>query len=42
MMDLPIEVAEKNATRTSRQRRFARLLVSEIRLYNLPKVVEGP
>jgi len=40
-MDLPIEVAEQERDSHVKARRFARLLVSEIRLYNLPKVVEG-
>lgn len=40
-IDLPIEVAEEERDSHVKARRFARLLVSEIRLYNLPKVVEG-
>src|SRR5436190_553414 len=40
-IDLPIEVAEGERDSHVKARRFARLLVSEIRLYNLPKVVEG-
>ena len=40
-VDLPIEVAEDERRSHSDARRFARLLVSEIRLYNEQKVVEG-
>jgi len=41
IVDLPIEVAEDERRSHSDARRFARLLVSEIRLYNEQKVVEG-
>ncbi|PYS88604.1 MAG: hypothetical protein DMF62_09275 [Acidobacteria bacterium] len=40
-IDLPIPVSEEERDLHVKARRFARLLVSEIRLYNLPKVVEG-
>ena len=40
-MDLPIEVAEDERRLHNDARRFARLLVSEIKLYNEQKVVEG-
>ncbi len=40
-VDLPIEVADHERRSHSDARRFARLLVSEIRLYNEQKVVEG-
>jgi len=40
-VDLPIEVADDERRSHSDARRFARLLVSEIRLYNEQKVVEG-
>jgi hypothetical protein len=40
-VDLPIEVAEDERRSHSDARRFARLLVSEIRLYNEQKVIEG-
>jgi hypothetical protein len=40
-VDLPIEVAEDERRSHSDARRFARLLVSEIRLYNEQRVVEG-
>jgi hypothetical protein len=41
VVDLPIEVAEDERRSHSDARRFARLLVSEIRLYNEQRVVEG-
>lgn len=40
-LDLPIDVAEDERRPHSDARRFARLLVSEIKLYNEQKVVEG-
>ncbi|MGB7201912.1 MAG: hypothetical protein WBD16_06550 [Pyrinomonadaceae bacterium] len=40
-VDLPIEVAEDERRSHNDARRFARLLVSEIKLYNEKKVVEG-
>lgn len=40
-VDLPIEVSEEERRPHSDARRFARLLVSEIRLYNEQKVIEG-
>jgi hypothetical protein len=40
-MDLPIEVSDDERRPHSDARRFARLLVSEIKLYNEQKVVEG-
>jgi hypothetical protein len=40
-VDLPIEVAEEERRYHNEARRFARLLVSEIKLYNEPKVKEG-
>lgn len=40
-VDLPIEVDEDERRSHSDARRFARLLVSEIRLYNEQKVTEG-
>jgi hypothetical protein len=40
-MDLPIEVAEDERRLHNDARRFARLLVSEIKLYNEQKVKEG-
>jgi hypothetical protein len=39
--DLPIEVSEEERRLHNDARRFARLLVSEIKLYNEPKVQEG-
>ena len=39
--DLPIEVGEEERRLHNDARRFARLLVSEIKLYNEPKVKEG-
>lgn len=39
--DLPIEVSEEERRLHNDARRFARLLVSEIKLYNEPKVKEG-
>ena len=39
--DLPVEVAEDERRLHNDARRFARLLVSEIKLYNEPKVKEG-
>jgi len=39
--ELPIEVSEEERRLHSDARRFARLLVSEIKLYNEPKVKEG-
>jgi len=39
--DLPIEVGEDERRLHNDARRFARLLVSEIKLYNEPKVKEG-
>ena len=39
--DLPIEVSEEERPVHDRARRFARLLVSEIKLYNEQKVREG-
>ncbi|CAN5776616.1 hypothetical protein BH24ACI3_BH24ACI3_14110 [soil metagenome] len=41
MIDLPIEVPEEERKLHNNARRFARLLVSEIKLYNEQKVVEG-
>ncbi len=40
-VDLPIDVAEDERRLHNDARRFARLLVSEIKLYNEPKVNEG-
>ena len=40
-VDLPIEVAEDERRSHNDARRFARLLVSEIKLYNEKKVTEG-
>jgi len=40
-VDLPIEVAEDERRSHNDARRFARLLVSEIKLYNEKKVIEG-
>ena len=40
-VDLPIEVAEDERRLHNDARRFARLLVSEIKLYNEKKVQEG-
>lgn len=40
-MDLPIEVADDERRLHNDARRFARLLVSEIKLYNEQKVTEG-
>jgi hypothetical protein len=40
-MDFPIEVAEEDKRFHNEARRFARLLVSEIKLYNEQKVREG-
>ena len=40
-LDLPIEVAEDERGTHTKARRFARLLVSEIKLYNEEKVREG-
>ena len=40
-VDLPIEVADEERRFHNYARRFARLLVSEIKLYNEQKVVEG-
>jgi hypothetical protein len=40
-VDLPIEVAEDERRLHNDARRFARLLVSEIKLYNEQKVKEG-
>jgi hypothetical protein len=40
-LDLPIEVAEDERGTHTKARRFARLLVSEIKLYNEDKVREG-
>jgi hypothetical protein len=40
-VDLPIEVAEDERRLHNDARRFARLLVSEIKLYNEEKVTEG-
>lgn len=40
-LDLPIEVAEEERRLHNDARRFARLLVSEIKLYNEQKVQEG-
>ncbi|MFL6468113.1 MAG: hypothetical protein ACJ72Z_09175 [Pyrinomonadaceae bacterium] len=40
-VDLPIEVSDDERDAHTKARRFARLLISEIRLYNEPKVVEG-
>ena len=40
-IDLPIEVTEEERRYHNEARRFARLLVSEIKLYNEPKVKEG-
>lgn len=40
-IDLPIEVSEEERRYHNEARRFARLLVSEIKLYNEPKVKEG-
>lgn len=40
-VDLPIEVAEEERRSHNDARRFARLLVSEIKLYNEQKVKEG-
>ena len=39
--ELPIEVSEDERRLHNDARRFARLLVSEIKLYNEPKVQEG-
>ena len=39
--ELPIEVGEEERRLHNDARRFARLLVSEIKLYNEPKVREG-
>ena len=39
--DLPVEVSEEERRLHNDARRFARLLVSEIKLYNEPKVKEG-
>ncbi len=41
MIDLPIDVPEEERKLHNNARRFARLLVSEIKLYNEQKVVEG-
>jgi hypothetical protein len=40
-VDLPIEVAEEERGTHTKARRFARLLVSEIKLYNEDKVKQG-
>lgn len=40
-IDLPIDVPEVERDRHNKARRFARLLVSEIKLYNEQKVLEG-
>ena len=40
-IDLPIEVSDDERRPHSDARRFARLLISEIRLYNEQKVIEG-
>ena len=40
-VDLPIEVPEDERRSHNDARRFARLLVSEIKLYNEKKVIEG-
>ena len=40
-LDLPVEVAEDERRLHNDARRFARLLVSEIKLYNEQKVKEG-
>jgi hypothetical protein len=40
-VDLPIEVPEEERRSHNDARRFARLLVSEIKLYNEKKVIEG-
>jgi len=40
-VDLPIEVPEEERRSHNDARRFARLLVSEIKLYNEKKVLEG-
>jgi hypothetical protein len=40
-MDFPVEVAEEDKRYHNEARRFARLLVSEIKLYNEQKVREG-
>jgi hypothetical protein len=40
-VDLPIEVPEEERRLHNDARRFARLLVSEIKLYNEKKVLEG-
>src|SRR4029077_8815619 len=40
-LDLPIEVSEDEKGTHTKARRFARLLVSEIKLYNEDKVKEG-
>ena len=40
-VDLPIEVPEEERRIHNDARRFARLLVSEIKLYNEKKVIEG-
>lgn len=40
-VDLPIEVADEERRFHNHARRFARLLVSEIKLYNEQKVIEG-
>jgi hypothetical protein len=40
-MDFPVEVAEEDKRLHNEARRFARLLVSEIKLYNEQKVSEG-
>src|SRR6185436_20012317 len=39
--ELPVEVSEDERRLHNDARRFARLLVSEIKLYNEPKVQEG-
>jgi hypothetical protein len=40
-LDFPVEVAEEDKRFHNEARRFARLLVSEIKLYNEQKVREG-
>jgi hypothetical protein len=40
-MDFPVEVSEEDKRFHNEARRFARLLVSEIKLYNEQKVREG-
>ena len=40
-IDLPIDVPEEERKLHNNARRFARLLVSEIKLYNEQKVIEG-